>query len=78
MAFGLLEVANIAHPVFVISSAYTAYLMNAAAGRDPVRTGLLSTPVFDVLRFVVYHLVKRYYLGIEPTRARRARGCDRR
>lgn len=56
MSFGLLEVANIAHPVFVIAGAYAAYMMNTAVGLDPVLTGLLFTPVFYALGVAVYRI----------------------
>jgi branched-chain amino acid transport system permease protein len=62
VTFGLLEVANIAHPVFIIVGAYTAYAMNAAYGLDPILSGLLFTPVFYGLGVVVYRI---YYVSFE-------------
>jgi branched-chain amino acid transport system permease protein len=62
VTFGLLEVANIAHPVFIIVGAYTAYAMNAAYGLDPILSGLLFTPVFYGLGVVVYRI---YYISFE-------------
>jgi len=71
MSFGLLEVANIAHPVFVIAGAYAAYMMNTAVGLDPVLTGLLFTPVFYVLGVVVYRI---YYASFERKGEQSLRG----
>src|ERR671918_3216437 len=56
VTFGFLEVANIAHPVFVIAGAYAAYMMNTAVGLDPVLAGLLFTPVFYALGVAVYRI----------------------
>ena len=54
VTFGLLDVVNIAHPVFVILGSYVAYMMNNSFGWDPIVTGLLFTPVFFVIGSVVY------------------------
>jgi branched-chain amino acid transport system permease protein len=71
MSFGLLEVANIAHPVFVIAGAYAAYMMNTAVGLDPVLTGLLFTPVFYALGVAVYRI---YYASFERKGEQSLRG----
>jgi branched-chain amino acid transport system permease protein len=71
MTFGLLEVANIAHPVFVIAGAYAAYTMNTAVGLDPVLTGLLFTPVFYALGVAVYRI---YYASFESKGEQSLRG----
>ena len=62
VAFGLLDVVNIAHPVFVILGAYAAFVMNARFGWDPVLTGLVFTPVFYLLGMAVYRV---YYASFE-------------
>jgi branched-chain amino acid transport system permease protein len=71
MSFGLLEVANIAHPVFVIAGAYAAYMMNTAVGLDPVLTGLLFTPVFYAVGVAVYRI---YYASFERKGEQSLRG----
>lgn len=71
VTFGLLEVANISHPVFIIAGAYTAYAMNAAFAMDPILTGLLFTPVFFGLGMVVYRI---YYVSFERTGDQSLRG----
>jgi branched-chain amino acid transport system permease protein len=62
LIFGLLDIANIAQPAFVIVGAYAAYVMNGAYGLDPILTGILFTPVFYVVGAVVYRV---YYGSFE-------------
>jgi branched-chain amino acid transport system permease protein len=62
ISFGLLDVVNIAHPVFVILGAYAAYATNASFGLDPILTGLIFTPPFFLLGAVVYRI---YYNSFE-------------
>ena len=62
LIFGLLEIANIAQPAFVILGSYAAYVLNNSYGIDPILTGLLLTPVFYVLGAVVYRV---YYGSFE-------------
>ena len=54
IAFGLLDIANIAHPTFVILGSYAAYVMNTSLGLDPILTGVLFTPAFFALGVGVY------------------------
>jgi branched-chain amino acid transport system permease protein len=62
ITFGLLDVVNIAHPVFVILGSYAAYVMNNSFGWDPLLTGILCTPVFFLIGIVVYQI---YYGSFE-------------
>jgi branched-chain amino acid transport system permease protein len=71
MAFGLLDVVNIAHPVFVILGSYMAYMMNVAYGLDPILTGVLFTPLFYLLGVAVYRV---YYASFEKTGQESLRG----
>jgi branched-chain amino acid transport system permease protein len=71
VAFGLLDVVNIAHPVFVILGSYVAYMMNAAYGFDPILTGILFTPLFYLLGVAVYRI---YYASFEKTGQESLRG----
>lgn len=71
VVFGLLDVVNIAHPVFVILGAYLAYGLNSAVGLDPLLTGLLFTPAFFVLGVGVYRV---YYNAFERKGAEALRG----
>jgi len=69
--FGLLDIANIAQPAFLILGAYTAYVMNGAFGLDPILSGLVFTPVFFALGAVVYRI---YYESFERRGAESLRG----
>jgi branched-chain amino acid transport system permease protein len=71
VAFGLLDIVNIAHPVFVMLGAYVAYIMNLRYGFDPILTGLLFTPVFYALGVVLYRI---YYVSFERKGAESLRG----
>jgi branched-chain amino acid transport system permease protein len=71
VTFGFLEVANIAHPVFVIAGAYGAYVMNTTFALDPILTGLLFTPLFYGLGVVVYRI---YYVSFERKGEQSLRG----
>src|SRR3569832_1463513 len=62
IAFGMLDIVNIAHPAFIILGSYIAYIVNQRAGWDPVLVGLLMLPVFYTLGAAVYQV---YYLSFE-------------
>ena len=61
IAFGLLDVPNVAHPSFLVLGAYSAYMLGNY-GVDPLLAGLLMTPVFFILGIAVYQF---YYLTFE-------------
>jgi len=71
VTFGLLEVANIAHPVFIIAGAYGAYALNTAFALDPILAGLLLTPIFYGLGVVIYRI---YYVSFEQRGEESLRG----
>lgn len=71
LSFGLLDVVNIAHPVFVILGSYAAYATNSTFGLDPILSGLLFTPVFYLLGVAVYRI---YYGSFEKTGEESLRG----
>ena len=62
LIFGLLDIANIAQPAFVILGSYTAYVLNSAYGIDAILTGVLLTPLFYVVGAIVYRV---YYGSFE-------------
>jgi branched-chain amino acid transport system permease protein len=64
IAFGQLDIVNIAHPAFVIVGSYVAYMLNTAIGLDPVLSGLLFAPVFFVVGAAIYRV---YYASFERT-----------
>jgi branched-chain amino acid transport system permease protein len=62
LIFGLLDIANIAQPSFLVLGAYAAFALNEAWGLDPIISGLLVTPVFYLIGAVVYRV---YYSSFE-------------
>jgi len=62
IAFGMLDIVNIAHPAFIILGSYIAYIVNASFGLDPLVASLLVAPAFFLLGAGVYQV---YYLSFE-------------
>ena len=62
IAFGMLDIANIAQPAFILLGSYAAYALNARFGIDPIAIGVLMTPVFYLIGMAVYRL---YYYSFE-------------
>ena len=60
IAFGMLDIVNIAHPAFIILGSYLAYIVNSQFGLDPILVGVLMLPVFYALGAAVYQV---YYLS---------------
>jgi branched-chain amino acid transport system permease protein len=71
IAFGMLDIVNIAHPAFIILGSYLAYIVNASFGLDPVLVGLLMLPVFFALGAAIYQV---YYLSFEKRGQEALRG----
>ena len=64
IAFGQLDIVNIAHPAFVIVGSYVAFMVNSRIGLDPVLIGLLFAPVFFMVGGAIYRV---YYASFERT-----------
>ncbi len=62
ITFGMLDIANIAQPAFILLGSYAAYIVNGMTGFDPILTGILMLPVFFVVGMIVYQL---YYHAFE-------------
>ena len=62
VAFGQLNIVNIAHPAFVILGSYVAYMCNSRWGLDPILVGLAFTPVFFFIGVGAYRV---YYESFE-------------
>ncbi len=62
ITFGMLDIANIAQPAFILLGSYAAYIVTGTTGLDPILTGVLMLPVFFVVGMVVYQL---YYHAFE-------------
>ncbi len=71
IAFGMLDVVNIAHPAFVILGSYVAYIANQTLGLDPVLAGLIALPIFFVLGQAIYQVS---YLAFEKRGSDSLRG----
>ena len=59
LAFGQLNIVNIAHTAFVILGSYTAYITSLVLGLDPIASGVLFMPVFfagGVVLYRIYHV----------------------
>ena len=66
IAFGLLQIPNVAHPTFVVLGAYCAWFGNML-GADPVVASLIFAPVFYLGGMIFY---QAYFVAFE----RRGRG----
>ena len=62
VAFGQLNIVNIAHPAFIILGSYVAYMCNSRWGLDPILVGLVFTPVFFLVGVGAYRI---YYESFE-------------
>ena len=62
ITFGMLDIANIAQPAFILLGSYAAYIITGMTGLDPILTGVLMLPVFFVVGMIVYQL---YYHAFE-------------
>tara|TARA_B100000315_G_scaffold228267_1_gene236845 strand:- start:2813 stop:3682 length:870 start_codon:yes stop_codon:yes gene_type:complete len=64
IAFGQLDIVNIAHPAFVIFGSYVTFFINEHFGLDPILIGVLFTPVFFMIGVILYRI---YYAAFERT-----------
>ncbi|HVC51137.1 MAG TPA: branched-chain amino acid ABC transporter permease [Stellaceae bacterium] len=62
ISFGMLDIANIAQPAFILLGSYAAYILNQSYGIDPIVIGVFMMPIFYVLGMAVYEL---YYHAFE-------------
>jgi branched-chain amino acid transport system permease protein len=62
IAFGILDIVNIAHPAFIILGSYIAYIVNSQFGLDPILVSVVMLPAFYALGAVVYQV---YYVSFE-------------
>ncbi|MDR3525521.1 MAG: branched-chain amino acid ABC transporter permease [Acetobacteraceae bacterium] len=56
IAFGMLDIPNLAHPAFVVVGAFATWVLNTAFGIDPVIAGIILTPLFFGLGIGLYRL----------------------
>jgi branched-chain amino acid transport system permease protein len=62
ISFGMLDIANIAQPAFILLGSYAAYSLNSTLGLDPLLIGFAMLPMFYVIGMLVYRL---YYYAFE-------------
>ena len=62
IAFGMLDVVNIAHPAFIIIGSYVAVFMNNWIGIDPIVSAFVLSPAFFLLGWLMYRI---YFLAFE-------------
>src|SRR5204862_2290689 len=62
ISFGMLDIANIAQPAFILLGSYAAYIITYYVPVDPLLVGFLMLPVFYVIGMAVYRL---YYYSFE-------------
>ena len=62
ISFGMLDIANIAQPAFILLGSYAAYIVSAYLPIDPILIGILMMPVFYGIGVAVYRL---YYAAFE-------------
>jgi len=62
ISFGMLDIANIAQPAFILLGSYAAYIIASYVYIDPIVIGVIMLPVFYVLGMAVYRL---YYYAFE-------------
>ena len=62
ISFGMLDIANIAQPAFILLGSYAAYIVASYVYIDPIVIGILMLPVFYVLGMATYRL---YYYAFE-------------
>lgn len=62
IAFGMLDIVNIAHPAFIILGAFLAFYLNSTFGIDPLVASAMAAPVAFVAGRALY---KIYYYAFE-------------
>ncbi|HTT79476.1 MAG TPA: branched-chain amino acid ABC transporter permease [Stellaceae bacterium] len=62
ISFGMLDIANIAQPAFILLGSYAAYVFNSSFHIDPILIGVVMTPPFFLIGMAVYRL---YYYAFE-------------
>src|ERR1700676_3958744 len=62
ISFGMLDIANIAQPAFILLGSYATYIVTAYVKIDPILVGFIMTPVFYVIGMATYRL---YYHAFE-------------
>jgi len=73
IAFGLLDIVNIAHPAFILLGSYVAFIGNTVFGLDPILTAVIALPAFYLLGMLAYQV---YYVAFERRDDQSLRGLS--
>lgn len=71
IAFGLLDIVNIAHPAFILLGSYVAFIGNTVFGIDPILAATIALPAFYLLGMLAYQV---YYVAFERRNDQSLRG----
>ena len=73
IAFGLLDIVNIAHPAFILLGSYAAFIGNTVFGIDPILAAVIALPFFYLLGMLAYQV---YYVAFERRDDQSLRGLS--
>jgi len=73
IAFGLLDVVNIAHPAFILLGSYVAFIGNTVFSIDPILAAIIALPAFYLLGMLAYQV---YYVVFERRDDQSLRGLS--
>ena len=73
VAFGMLDVVNIAHPAFILLGSYVAFIGNTVFGIDPILAAVIALPAFYLLGMLGYQV---YYVAFERRDDQSLRGLS--
>lgn len=71
IAFGMLDIVNIAHPAFILLGSYVAFIGNTVFGIDPILATVITLPLFYLLGMLAYQI---YYVSFERREDQSLRG----
>lgn len=57
LIFGVMRIVNLAHPIFIIGSAYISYYLFTTVGLDPLLSVPINMVVLFVIGVIIYQLI---------------------
>ena len=73
IAFGMLDIVNIAHPAVILLGSYVAFIGNTVFGIDPILAAVILLPAFYILGMAAYQI---YYVAFERRDDQSLRGLS--
>ncbi|MBX9700270.1 MAG: branched-chain amino acid ABC transporter permease [Acetobacteraceae bacterium] len=61
VAFGMLDIVNIAHPALMVAGAFVVVIIGTALGLDPLLAALLIAPLFYVVGVGIYQVYHHFF-----------------